>query len=270
MRRCPDPDIGNPTEYGEIMPPSRTTTRPPLTRDRVLRTAMELADRNGLDALTMRGLADELDVEAMSLYHHLPNKNAILDGVVEVAFGEIEEEVGGVDAGATIEAIDVAASWSAALRDRILGARRVLLRHPWVPVVMESRATFGPTMARYVDGVVGLMRAGGLSHDLIHHSLHALGSRMYGFVQELGPGDDGSTPIDPGALEAMATLAPNLAAMLAEVAHVDPDTTLGWCDDQEEFEFGLDILLEGIERRRVAEAARSTDAAANTAKGTVT
>lgn len=208
---------------------------------------MELADRDGLDALTMRALADELGVEAMSLYHHLPNKNAILDGVVEVAFAEIELEVGGFDMTGTTP------DWTAALRDRILAARRVLLRHPWVPVVMESRATFGPTMARYVDGVVGLMRGGGLSHDLIHHSLHALGSRMYGFVQELGPDDNAATPTDPAELEAMAGLAPNLAAMLAEVAHDDPESTLGWCDSQAEFEFGLDILLEGIERRRVAE-----------------
>lgn len=231
------------------MPTSRTTQRSPLTRERVLRTAMDLADRDGLDALTMRALAEELGVEAMSLYYHLPNKSAILDGVVEVAFEEIEREVGGLDAasaGADPE------TWTAALRARILGARRVLLRHPWVPVVMESRATFGPTMARYVDGIVGLMRAGGLSHDLIHHSLHALGSRMYGFVQELGPDDSSSAPTDPAEVEAMAALAPNLAAMLAEVAHDDPDSTLGWCDDQTEFEFGLDILLEGIERRRQA------------------
>ena len=231
------------------MPTSRTAQRSPLTRERVLRTAMDLADRDGLDALTMRALADELGVEAMSLYYHLPNKSAILDGVVEVAFEEIERAVGGLDA-ATAGADPV--TWTAALRERILGARRVLLRHPWVPVVMESRATFGPTMARYVDGIVGLMRAGGLSHDLIHHSLHALGSRMYGFVQELGPDDSSSTPTDPAEVEAMAALAPNLAAMLAEVAHDDPDSTLGWCDDQTEFEFGLDILLEGIERRRQA------------------
>lgn len=231
------------------MPTSRTAQRPPLTRERVLRTAMDLADRDGLDALTMRGLADELGVEAMSLYYHLPNKGAILDGVVEVAFEEIEREVGGLDAATAGAGPE---TWSAALRERILGARRVLLRHPWVPVVMESRATFGPTMARYVDGIVGLMRAGGLSHDLIHHSLHALGSRMYGFVQELGPDDSSSTPTDPAEAEAMAALAPNLAAMLAEVAHDDPDSTLGWCDDQTEFEFGLDILLEGIERRRRA------------------
>ncbi|HEU4758280.1 MAG TPA: TetR/AcrR family transcriptional regulator [Agromyces sp.] len=231
------------------MPTSRTAQRSPLTRERVLRTAMDLADRDGLDALTMRALADELGVEAMSLYYHLPNKSAILDGVVEVAFEEIEREVGGFDA-ATAGADP--ATWTAALRERVLGARRVLLRHPWVPVVMESRATFGPTMARYVDGIVGLMRAGGLSHDLIHHSLHALGSRMYGFVQELGPDDSSSTPTDPAEVEAMSALAPNLAAMLAEVAHDDPDSTLGWCDDQTEFEFGLDILLEGIERRRQA------------------
>jgi AcrR family transcriptional regulator len=231
------------------MPTSRTAQRSPLTRERVLRTAMDLADRDGLDGLTMRALADELGVEAMSLYYHLPNKSAILDGVVEVAFEEIEREVGGLDA-ATAGADR--ATWTVALRERILGARRVLLRHPWVPVVMESRATFGPTMARYVDGIVGLMRAGGLSHDLIHHSLHALGSRMYGFVQELGPDDSSSTPTDPAEVEAMAALAPNLAAMLAEVAHDDPDSTLGWCDDQTEFEFGLDILLEGIERRRQA------------------
>ena len=233
------------------MPTSRTAQRSPLTRERVLRTAMDLADRDGLDALTMRALADELGVEAMSLYYHLPNKSAILDGVVEVAFEEIEREVGGLDAATTGDEPEPG-TWTAALRRRILGARRVLLRHPWVPVVMESRATFGPTTARYVDGIVGLMRAGGLSHDLIHHSLHALGSRMYGFVQELGPDDSSSTPTDPADVEAMAALAPHLAAMLAEVAHDDPDSTLGWCDDQTEFEFGLDILLEGIERRRQA------------------
>ncbi|MBM7503636.1 TetR/AcrR family transcriptional regulator [Agromyces aurantiacus] len=230
------------------MPTSRTAQRSPLTRDRVLQTAMDLADRRGLDALTMRALADELGVEAMSLYHHLPNKSAILDGVVEVAFEEIAREVG------DSAAAPAPAGWATALRARILGARRVLLRHPWVPVVMESRGSFGPAQARYVDGVVGLMRSGGLSHDLIHHSLHALGSRMYGFVQELGPDDNASTP-GPAELEAMSALAPHLAAMLAEVAHVDPDSTLGWCDDQEEFEFGLDLLLEGIERRRRAASA---------------
>ena len=108
-------------------------------------------------------------------------------------------------------------------------------------------------MARYVDGSVGIMHAGGVSFDLIHHALHALGSRLYGFTQELRMDGDPSGEAAAAASEAelaqMMQLAPNLAAMLAEVVHDDPDSTLGWCDDQTEFEFGLDILLDGLERR---------------------
>jgi len=226
------------------MPPRKPAVREPLTRDRVLGAAMELADREGIDALTMRRLADELGVEAMSIYYHLPNKDAILEGLVETTFAEIETEVGGFATAATPD------TWRPALRERILGARRVLLRHRWVPGLMENGGSLVPTMARYVDGVVGLLRAGGLSYDLIHHALHALGSRMYGFSQELGLDDgDDSTP----SLEEMMDAVPNLAAMLADVVHDDPESTLGWCDDQTEFEFGLDILLEGLARRAAEE-----------------
>lgn len=229
------------------MPQPGVTERPALSRDRVVTTAMALADSAGLDGLTMRRLADDLGVEAMSLYYHFPNKGAILDGLLERAFVEIEEEVGGFAATAT------AATWQAALRARILAAREVLLRHPWVPAVMESRSTLTPTMARYIDANVGLMRSGGLSHDLIHHSLHALGSRQYGFSQELGLDGDSDAPGDQD-LARMAEFVPHLAAMLQDVVHDDPDSTLGWCDDQTEFEFGLDILLDGIARRHAAEA----------------
>ncbi|WP_169581145.1 MULTISPECIES: TetR/AcrR family transcriptional regulator C-terminal domain-containing protein [Microbacterium] len=226
------------------MPQRSTIERPSLTRDRVLTAATEIADAVGLDGLTMRRLAEDLGVEAMSLYHHFPNKAAILDGLLERTFAEIEEEVGGFGVDAS------AATWQPRLRARILGARRVLLRHPWIPAVMESRSTLVPTMARYIDANVGLMRAGGLSHDLIHHSMHALGSRQYGFSQELTLDDP---PSATGAdAERMAALVPHLAAMLQDVVHDDPDSTLGWCDDQTEFEFGLDILLEGIARRHAA------------------
>ncbi|WP_400994953.1 TetR/AcrR family transcriptional regulator [Agromyces sp. GXQ0307] len=224
-------------------------TRTPLTRERVLQAASDLADRDGLEALTMRALADMLGVEAMSIYHHLPNKDAILDGVVELTFAQVAAEAGGEGTG---PAQTDAAGWAPAVRDRILGARRVLLRHPWAPVVIDRRKSFSPAMVAHVDGIVGIMRAAGMSHDLIHHSLHAIGNRIYGYVQELS--DDGQAP-PPGQLEQMRSFAPHLAAMLAEVAHVDPESTLGWCDDQTEFEFGLDLLLEGIERRRLAEAA---------------
>ena len=226
------------------MPQRSVAERTTLTRDRVLTTAMGIADDAGLDALTMRQLAAELGVEAMSLYHHFPNKGAILDGLLERTFAEIEHEVGGFDTDASPD------TWQSRLRERILGARRVLLRHPWVPAVMESRATLAPTMARYIDANVGLMRGGGLSHDLIHHSMHALGSRQYGFSQELTL-DDPPSASGPDA-DQLAALLPHLAAMLHDVVHDDPESTLGWCDDQTEFEFGLDILLEGIARRHIA------------------
>jgi AcrR family transcriptional regulator len=226
--------------------PQRSIERPQLTRESVLQAALHLADRDGIESLTMRALAEQLGVEAMSIYYHLPNKHAILDGLVEVVFAEIEHEVDGF---APPPATD-ASSWASALRERILGARRVLLRHPGLPNVMNARGASGPNAMRHVDGVVGIMRAGGMSHDLIHHSLHAIGSRMYGYVQELS--DDGVAPA-PRELEQLAVLAPHLAAMLAEVVHDDPDSTLGWCDDQAEFEFGLDLLLEGLERRRSAQ-----------------
>ena len=233
------------------MPATRNlAARPPLTRERVLLAARELADEDGLDALTMRRLADDLGVEAMSIYHHLPNKDAILDGLIELVFAEIEDEVDGFDAEGAAEA------WRPALRARILGARRVLLRHRWVPVVMENRGTLGPTMARYIDGVVAIMRAGGLSFDLIHHALHALGSRMYGFTQELTLDDESAGAPTGEDLLRMREFVPHLAEMLEHVVHDDAESTLGWCDDQTEFEFGLDILLEGLERRREREVAR--------------
>ncbi len=219
--------------------------RTPLTRDRVLQTAVDLADTGGISALTIRRLAEQLGVEAMSLYYHVANKEAILDGVVDLVFREIEQVVGG------FEVAEPDDSWKASLRARILGARTVMLRHPWAPAVMDTRAGIGLTQARYVDSVVGTLHSGGFSYDLIHHSMHALGSRMFGFTQELGDDNDSSGADDMAQL---AEHVPHLASMLAVVAHTDPESTLGWCDDQFEFEFGLDIVLDGLERARRREA----------------
>jgi AcrR family transcriptional regulator len=224
--------------------------RAPLTRDLVLRTAVTLADDAGIEGLTIRRLAEQLGVEPMSLYYHVPNKEAILDGIVELVFREIEEEAGGFQVPTTD------AAWHADLRARILAARRVMLRHPWLPGVMDSRKGIGLTTARYVDSVVGTLRSGGLSYDLIHHAMHALGSRMYGFSQELGETESSSDAAsgDAEELAQMAAQVPHLAQMLSVVRHDDPDSTLGWCDDQFEFEFGLDLLLDGLERTRRREA----------------
>lgn len=222
--------------------------RTPLTRERVLQTAVDLADAGGIDALTIRRLAEQLGVEPMSLYYHVPNKEAILDGIVDLVFAEVEAATGG------FHVPDADAAWKASLRARILAARGVMLRHPWAPGVMDSRNGLGLTTARYVDSVVGTLRSGGFSYDLIHHSMHALGSRMFGFSQELGEEDGGDAASgDSEQLQQMAAQVPHLAAMLSVVRHDDPDSTLGWCDDQFEFEFGLDLLLDGLERARQRE-----------------
>jgi AcrR family transcriptional regulator len=219
--------------------------RAPLSRDRVLRAAVELADRDGLDALTMRRLAQELGVEAMSLYHHVANKEAVLDGVTEVVLGEMLEAVADVGSPAPED------DWRGALRARILAAREVLLRHVWAPRVFETRTTLSPPLIAYFDGTLGILRAGGFSWDLAHHAMHALGSRALGFTQELfEPDDPEAGEADAMAmLEQMADQFPNIVGMMAAVAH-GADGTLGWCDDQHEFEFGLDVILEGLEGRR--------------------
>lgn len=217
-------------------------TRVPLSRERILVAAVQVADAHGIEALTMRRVAQELDVEAMSLYHHVAKKDDLLDGLVDVITVEINRAV---EAAAADHPRD---DWKVAMRRRILTARQVMLAHPWASGVFESRTTTSTAVLAYFDALVGLMHAGGFSYDLAHHALHALGSRALGFAQELfDPAGDSTVP-DPAELEAMAGAYPNLGGMLAEVAHDDPESTLGWCDDQTEFEFALDLLLDGLER----------------------
>ncbi|MCI0424951.1 MAG: TetR/AcrR family transcriptional regulator C-terminal domain-containing protein [Actinobacteria bacterium] len=223
---------------------TRTTSRTPLSRERVMTTAVELADRAGLEALTMRNLAHELGVEAMSLYYHVTNKEAILDGIVDTVMGEINERVTMVTPPAS------PADWKRALRERILTAREVLLRHRWGPEVIESRTNVSLETMKYFDGVLAVLRAGGFDYDLAHHAMHALGSRALGFTQELFEPEDPGTD-DPETMEMLALMAadfPYLVGMMSEIAHDDPGSTLGWCDDQTEFVFGLDLILDGLDR----------------------
>jgi AcrR family transcriptional regulator len=235
-----------------------TAARSTLTRARVLDSAVALADRDGLGALTMRSLARELGIEAMSLYHHVANKEDLLDGVVDVIAGEIQDAVGRLD---PLADDAPTSAWKPAMRRQILTARAVLLRHPWVTTVLESRTSFSLHIVRYFDSLLGLMRRGGFSYDLVHHAMHALGSRALGFSQELfqpdgatagsaagGGAAEGADDAATAMLEQMAQEVPHMIEMLAEVSHEGADSTLGWCDDQSEFEFGLDILLDGLDR----------------------
>jgi AcrR family transcriptional regulator len=224
----------------------------------VLETAVALADREGLGALTMRSLARELGIEAMSLYHHVANKEDLLDGVVDVVAAEIQDAVGRLE---PLADDAPPSAWKAAMRRQILASRSVLLRHPWASTVLESRTSFSLHVVRYYDSLIGLMRRGGFSYGLVHHAMHALGSRALGFSQELfepdgatagsaagGGAAEGADDAATAMLAQMAEQVPHMVEMLAEVGHDDPGSTLGWCDDQTEFEFGLDLILDGLDR----------------------
>jgi AcrR family transcriptional regulator len=220
-----------------------TETRTPLSKERVLQAAVSLADRDGIESLTMRNLAHEVGVEAMSLYYHVANKEAILDGVVDVIVGEINDAVSMIDGPSPAQ------DWKSAMRLRILAARDVMLAHPWAPDVVEQRTKMSPAILLYFEGLLGIFRQGGFTYELAHHAMHALGSKALGFSQELfKPGNDDGGEASSEMLEQFAEQLPYLVGMLMEISHDDPDSTLGWCDDQAEFEFGLDLLLDGLDR----------------------
>jgi AcrR family transcriptional regulator len=204
----------------------------------VLRTAVALADEIGIDALSMRRLAQALGVVPMALYKHVTNREELLDGMVDVVVGEIEPSVTGSD-------------WKSAIRRRILSARQVLRSHPWASGVIESRTTPSPVMLAYIDSMIGMFRTGGFSADLTHHALHTMGSRLYGFTQEVF---DDSPSLDPATqamlVRQMEDPYPHIAEMIGAVYHDEASIVGGGCDDQFEFEFALDLLLDGLERRR--------------------
>lgn len=217
--------------------PGTSPRRERLNRERVLAAAVALADAEGVDALSMRRLADHLGVVPMALYKHVAHKDALLDGMVEHVIAEIDEP-------------DPEAGWRAALRDRTLSARGALLRHPWARRVLETRTTQTPAVLEYLDATIAVLRRDGFSDELTHHVMHALGSRVWGFTQELfvAPGPAAAPP-DPEMLRAVMERFPNVAAIASPARH-DGATVVGpGCDDQAEFEFALDLVLDGIALR---------------------
>ena len=211
--------------------------RSPLTKERVLRAAIDIADRGGIDALSMRKLGQELGVEAMSLYRHVGNKGEVLEGIVDLIVREIELSRGG-------------AEWKAAMRGQVMAARTVMLRHPWAPRVLEERTSAGPAVLGYMESVLTILREGGFSLDLAHHALHVMGSRILGFNQDLFEDSDTSGPGPEEAAILARTMAdsfPHITELAIAVRH---DGGLGGCDDDVEFAFGLDLILDGLERLR--------------------
>ena len=225
-------------------------TRRTLSRERVLAAAVALADSAGLASVTLRGVATELGVEAMSLYTQLPGKKEeLLDGLVDVVADEIAEEISKALADLAVSGDD----WRAEVRARCLAARTVMLRHPWMPGLLTFRTTIRPAVFALYEAVLGAMVRGGCSYRLGHRAMHALGSMVLGFAQELfSPAGADTQDASQDEMAAMAAALPYTTAMVAAELHGADDPTLGWCDSQTEFEFTLGLLLDGLERARVA------------------
>jgi AcrR family transcriptional regulator len=213
-----------------------TEARIPLSRDRVLRAAVAFADDSGIGSLTMRTLGTRLGVEAMSLYNHVASKDDLLDGMIDVVFGEIDLPPAGTH-------------WKRAMRQRAISARLVLSRHRWAIGLMESRTSPGPATLRHHDAVIGRLRDGGFSIEMAAHAFSVLDSYIYGFALQ-----EASLPFDTA--EQTAELAQTILAQFpaGDYPHLAELTTEhvlkpGY-DYGSEFEFGLDLILDGLERTR--------------------
>jgi AcrR family transcriptional regulator len=231
--------------------PEPEPTREPrahLSKERVVRTAVALALRDGIESLTMRKLADELGAGAMSLYYYVPNKEELLDGMVDVVFSEIEVPPTGVD-------------WRTAMRRRAISTRRVLNRHRWAVGLMESRRSPGPASFRVHDAVLGCLREGGFSIELTIQAYSVLDAYIYGFALQ-----EQSVPFD--SAEEGAAVAQEQVRQFAEDAKEQQSAApaaefpylaevvaghvaeVGY-DFDTAFEYGLDLILDALETRRV-------------------
>jgi AcrR family transcriptional regulator len=207
-----------------------------LSRDRVLRAAIAQADAGGLEALSMRTLAQMLGVAPMALYRHVANKDDLIDGMVDAVFSEIGVPASGGD-------------WQSAMRRRAIAVRDALARHPWAVGLMESRRTPGPANLRHHDAVIGRLRAAGFEVEMAAHAYALLDSYIYGFaLTKINLPFDASEKVGDVA-EAMlrpfpVNEYPNLVEFLRE--HVMKP---GY-DYADEFGYGLDVILDGLEQAR--------------------
>jgi AcrR family transcriptional regulator len=206
-----------------------------LTRDRIVRAAIAVADRDGVDAITMRRVGSELGVEGMALYRHFAGKDELLESMVDLLVGEIADS-------------PTAGSWRAAIRARALSARTVLGGRRWAQRLLATRVILGPGTLRHIEALTRVLREAGFSYALAHNTMHVLGARIYGFTQE--PFDDA---LNPEAVQRFVGLirAGDYPAMNDALPHIRHDA-------ESEFAFGLDLLLDALERARRAAGRRSS------------
>jgi AcrR family transcriptional regulator len=219
-----------------MSPRATRQQRTPLSRERILQAAVSMADAEGIDALTMRRLAGQLQVEAMSLYNHVANKDDLLDGMIELVAAEIEEPSG-------------AAGWRAATRQRAISAHDALLRHPWSSILWASRMNVGPARMRHMDAMLRELREAGFAPGLLDVAFHTLENHVVGHALQAS-----SFPFDADDLPALSARYlegfpseefPDLAAHIRH--HMDQPA-----GGESSFEFGLDSILDALERARGA------------------
>jgi AcrR family transcriptional regulator len=207
--------------------------RAPLSRERILHAAIQLADEDGYEALTMRRLGGRLDVEAMSLYNHVADKDDIVDGMVELIAAEFEVPGGDPD-------------WKTSIRGHAMSVHEVLLRHPWASRAMESRTRTGPVRLALLEALIGVLAGAGFPMAIVIRTLMALDAHTYGFTlqEQAWPFPSEMAPEIAAAVadDLPADTHPNVATMLGFVTTTQPGSLV-------DFEFGLDLLLEGLERR---------------------
>jgi len=215
-------------------PERSTQPRVPLSRDRVLRAAINIADGAGLDALSMRKLAQELGVEAMSVYYYVANKDEILDGILNIVIAEFELANSGPD-------------WQAAVRRSAISAHDVLMRHPWACNLMMSVKRVAPARMRYMESLLGRLREAGFSANMTHHAYHALDSHIIGSTL-WEAGYLSNKDLEDAAKRFVPTMLRDYP-YLAE--HAEQHVARSTRKDVPEFEFGLDLILDGLEKIRV-------------------
>ncbi|MGW0038795.1 TetR/AcrR family transcriptional regulator [Gordonia sp. NPDC003376] len=227
-------------------PPSRepareSPARESLTRDRVLRAGVDLADAEGLDAVTMRGLAGRLDVVATALYKHIADKEDLLDGMVDTLVDEM-----------ATPRTHPTTQWQSAIRDTVHNARRVVTEHEWARRALESRTVRTAAVLHHMERVSEIFLDAGFSADLTHHVMHLLGNRIWGFSPELFTGPPGSpsagTPRRSTGPVPDPDDYPAIVAITVDSRARRPQAT--GCDEDFEFDFALDVLIDGIARLR--------------------
>jgi AcrR family transcriptional regulator len=216
------------------VPKARSRSR--LSRERVLRAAITHADAGGIEALTMRTLAEELGVAPMALYRHIANKDDLVDAMVDVVFSEVDLPAS-------------TAGWKTAMRQRAISAREVLSRHRWAIGLMESRTNPGPGNLRHHDAVIGTLRAAGFTTEMAAHAYSLVDSYIYGFaLTQMNLPFDTSAEVAEVAQNMLQPFPvneyPNLVEFITEHA-MKPGYDYG-----DEFVYGLDVILDGLERAR--------------------